>query len=94
MSKVSYKEVKLPDYDHVPRWLLLTGEIDLRYFLLEQTGIEWSKRDGLTQMIDKATGYDKKMEADVIELMNEINWLRREYDNCDIKPQSEEGEKG
>ena len=80
MSKAVYKQVELPSYDYVPRWLLLTGEIDLRYFILEQTFKDWARRDGLTKMIDQATGYEEQMQADAKELAAEINWLRREYD--------------
>lgn len=82
MSKIAYKEVELPKYDHVPRWLLLTGEIDLRYFMLEQMFDGWNRRDSLTKMIDQATGYEEKLRSDAIKLASEINWLRREYDKA------------
>lgn len=93
-GKIEYKKVDLPDYDYVPRWLLLTGEIDLRYFILEQMFKDWDRQSGLTKMIDQATGYEEQLQADAKELVAEINWLRREYDKEVAPPKQEVDKRG
>jgi hypothetical protein len=76
-------EVKLPDYDRVPRWLILQQEIDMRLFLLERITDEDKRRSGIARLIDEATGYDKKVNSDAETIMAELRWLKKEYDKCD-----------
>lgn len=74
------KEVDIPEYENVPRWLVLQGEIDLRLFILENMLKDSRLRTPLAQMIDEATGFDKQLTRDAQELISEIRWLKREYD--------------
>lgn len=70
--------VKLPSFNNVPRWLIIQGEMDYRLFILEKM----LKRDRapIVQMIDKATGFDKQLETEALELIAECRWLKQEYD--------------
>jgi len=71
------KLVELPEYERVPRWLIIQGEMDLRLFLLEQ--MLKKPRSLIEKMIDESTGYDKELEKDALELIAECRWLKKEY---------------
>lgn len=75
-----YKEVQLPTYPKIPRWLILQGEIDFRLFLMEKMSEEYGGRSGLVRMIDEATGFDEQLSEEAKELIAETRWLKREYD--------------
>jgi hypothetical protein len=83
------KPVKLPENDRVPRWLLLTGEIDLRLFILEQMQADATSKAPIVRMIDEATGFDKELQRGAEEIIAELRWLRKEYDN-ETKPAKKE----
>ena len=72
------KLVKLPEYAKVPRWLVIQGEIDFRLFLLNK--ILKEPKSAIEKMIDKATGFDKQLEKEALELMAECRWLKQEYE--------------
>lgn len=74
------KRVDLPVYEKVPRWLVLQGEIDLRVFIVEKMLADDKKKPPLHKMIDEATGYDKQLEKEALELIEELRWLKSEYD--------------
>jgi len=72
------KLVELPEYAKVPRWLVIQGEIDFRIFLLNKMLKE--PKSAIEKMIDKATGFDKQLEKEALELMAECRWLKQEYE--------------
>lgn len=63
-----------------PRWLVLRAEIDHLYFILGQMLEDEKKLDGISRMIDKATGYEETKLKDATEIMDEIKKLKAEYD--------------
>ena len=79
MSKLE-KPVELPSYDMVPRWLVITQEIDLRLYILGQMQKDDLKKAPITRMVDEATGFDKALQKDAEIIMAELRWLRKEYD--------------
>lgn len=76
----SLKVVELPSYDHVPRWLILQGEIDLRLFILEKMQSDNVKKAPIVRMIDESTGYDKELLEEAKEIIAELRWLKSEFD--------------
>ena len=72
------KSVELPKYGRIPRWLIIQGELDLRLFLLDK--MVKKPRSAIEKMIDKATGFDKQLEKQALELIAECRWLKKEYD--------------
>jgi len=73
------KSVELPVYERVPRWLVIQGEMDLRLFLLDK--MLKKPRSAIEKMIDEATGFDKHLEKEALELMAECRWLKEEYED-------------
>lgn len=74
------KQLKVPVYDRVPRWLVLQGEIDLRVFILKQMINDSKIRTPIEQMIDEATGFDKQLTKEAEEIIEELRYLKSEYD--------------
>ena len=70
------KPVELPKYANVPRWLVIQGEMDLRLFLLDK--MLNKPRSAIEKMIDEATGFDKQLEKQALELIAECRWLKKE----------------
>lgn len=73
-------EVKLPEYDQVPRWLIIQQEIDSRLFILEKIAEDEKRKSAITRMVDEATGFDEQLSSDAQTLMAELRWLKKEYD--------------
>lgn len=74
------KKVRVPNYDRVPRWLVLQGEIDLRVFILKKMLANSKIRNPIEQMIDQATGFDKQLTKEAKDLIAELRYLKGEYD--------------
>lgn len=77
---VEAREIKLPVYKLVPRWLILQQEIDYRLFLVEKITKDAERQDAITRLVDEATGFKRQMDDDLIMLAAELRWLKMEYD--------------
>lgn len=63
----------------VPRWLILQERIDYWMWELENVYSQISKRSPIEQMVDKATGFDKKLEKEAKIIMKKIDKLKAEF---------------
>ncbi len=75
-----HKIVEIPKYSNIPRWLVLQGEIDLRLFILDKMLDDDKRKIPINRMIDEATGFDKQLEQEAQELIQELRWLKKEFD--------------
>lgn len=76
------KEVILPRYKRVPRWLVLQGEIDSRLFILNQMQEYVARQAPIEHMIDNATGHGKEVVEEATEIIAELRWLKAEYEKA------------
>lgn len=80
------KRCSVPNYERVPRWLVLQQEIDRRLYILEEMVGQNKARTPIEQMIDEATGFDKQNEEEGEDLIAELRWLKREFDKETATP--------
>lgn len=67
------------DKNRIPRWLILQGEIDERYFILGQMLKSSKSQLPIEKMIDESTGYDKELLKQAQTIINEIEELKKEF---------------
>lgn len=77
MSKL--KQVDIPDFSYVPRWLVIQAEVDMRLYILEKMLEDDKMKPPINKMIDTATGYDKQLVTEAQDLIAECRWLKKEF---------------
>ena len=62
----------------VKRWLELQSQIDYLYYVLEDI-VKKMPKAPIEQMIDEASGYDKKRIEDIRDICTQMKELKKEW---------------